>query len=280
MSGRQPNRIDATPATMAGLAAIFLALVLSFFRTQWAAIPLALFVLACLVAPFCPAMGFFLPVIGRGTTGRRAVSLTFDDGPHPETTRPILELLERHAVKAAFFVTGENAAQYGDLVSAILDRGHEIGNHSYHHDPFLMLRGSRTIHHEIASVQETLLRFGVVAKAFRPPVGITNPKLGGILRRLGLDCVTFSCRANDFGNRRIDGLARKILQKVKPDDIILLHDVPPPGQSDIRALLNEVDLILSGLKDKGLRAIPLGGLIGRPLMIQTEASHDPCIKKY
>ncbi len=213
--------------------------------------------------------GFFLKVISRAKTREPVVSLTFDDGPDPLTTGPLLTLLERYGVKAAFFVVGERAARHGHLIEAILAGGHEIGNHTYHHDPLLMLRGPERIIKEIESTQEALQRFGISPLAFRPPVGITNSMLGGILDKQGLYVLNFSCRGYDFGNRRLKGLAGKILRKVKPGDIVLMHDTRPPGAPVIEIWLREVDLVLSGLKVKGLRAIPLKDLIGRPVMVKT-----------
>ncbi len=257
-----------SPALATGLAAFCLALVLSLYRLEWAVAPLSVFVFLCLAAPFRPANGFFLPVVSRGSNRKPVVSITFDDGPDPLTTKPLLQLLGRRDIKATFFVTGENAAANGDLMMAILEQGHDIGNHSYHHDPFLMLRSSKVIEREIESTQTLLHRFGISPVAFRPPVGITNPKLAAILHRQGLYCLMFSCRAADFGNRRLAGLSRKILQKVQADDIILLHDTRPKGKGSVDAWLCEVDLILSGLKQKGLQVIPLAELIRQPVMVR------------
>ena len=257
-----------SPAAVTGVVAIALAFILSFVHVRLAAIPLSVFVILCAAAPFFPSRGFFLPVISRGRTGKPLVSLTFDDGPDPVTTRPLLQLLEQHAAQATFFVTGERAAEYGDLISDILEHGHEIGNHSYSHDPLLMLRRSETLYREIESTQTLLKRFGISPVAFRPPVGITNPKLANVLSQLGLTCVTFTCRAFDCGNRCMSDLSGKILKKAKSDDIILLHDVRPKGSIDTEGFLHEIDLILSGLKNKGLQVVPLAELLGRPVMVR------------
>jgi peptidoglycan/xylan/chitin deacetylase (PgdA/CDA1 family) len=257
-----------SPAVMTGFVAIALAVMLSFFSVRLAIILLSVFILCCVAAPFFPSRGFFLPVNSRGHTGRPAVSLTFDDGPDPETTRPLLQLLDRYAAKAAFFVTGEKAAKYGDLISEILAHGHDIGNHSYSHDPLLMLRCPEKLYREIESTQVLLRRFGISPRAFRPPVGITNPRLAKVLPQQGLYCVTFSCRANDFGNRYIKGLSGKILNKVKPDDIVVLHDTKPKVAGDTECFLREIDLILSCLKNKGLQIVPLAELLGRPIMVR------------
>ena len=258
-----------SPAFVTGLLSFFTALLLAFLSPQWAAIPLAIFVLLCLTAPFFPTIGFFLPVVCSGKAEKNMISLTFDDGPDPVTTKALLDLLEKHHVSASFFVTGERALRFGELIGEILKRGHDIGNHSYHHDPLLMLRRSSTVIREIESTQSLLRRFGIEPVAFRPPVGIINPKLAVILPKLGLFAITFSCRANDFGNRRLDALSGKILRKVKPGDIVMLHDIKPEGAS-AEIWLREVDLILSGLKEKGLRVVALSKLIERPIMRRIE----------
>lgn len=254
-----------SPAAASGWAALLATLIAAVRAPEWVFVPPAAFIIACLTAPFVVSKGFFLPVVSRGNRAGAHVALTFDDGPDPETTRALLQLLDRYDVKAAFFVTGENAEKHGALISAILDRGHEIGNHSYRHDPFLMLRRAETIEREIESTQKVLKRFGILPRAFRPPVGITNPKLDKILLDQGLYCLNFSCRGNDFGNRRIRGLASRVLTKIKPNDIVLLHDVRPekPG---IGEWLREIDIILAGLKEKGLKPVALSDLIRRPVM--------------
>jgi peptidoglycan/xylan/chitin deacetylase (PgdA/CDA1 family) len=259
-----------SPAAVTGGVAIALAFILSFFHVRLAIIPLSVFIFLCGAAPFFPSRGFYLPVFSRGHTGRPVVSLTFDDGPDPETTEPLLQLLKRHAAPAAFFVTGEKAALYGDLISRILENGHDIANHSYRHDPLLMLRRGETLYREIDSTQRLLRRFGIAPAAFRPPVGITNPKLADVLAQQGLFCITFSCRAFDGGNRYIQGLSERILKKVKPDDVVLLHDVRPKGTMNTEDFLKEIDLILSGLKSRGLRVAPLAELLERPIMICIE----------
>jgi peptidoglycan/xylan/chitin deacetylase (PgdA/CDA1 family) len=249
--------------------AILLAIFVSFFHVGMSVLVLVSFILFCFVASFFPTWGFFLPVDSRGHTGRPVVALTFDDGPDPSTTLPLLELLKKHEARATFFVVGENAVKYSDLIAAILEHGHDIGNHSFSHDPFLMLRSAKTLYREIESAQTVLKHFGICPLAFRPPVGITNPRLYRVLSQQGLSCVTFSCRANDFGNRFIQGLSKKILAKVKPDDIILLHDVRPKGAMDTESYLREIDLILYGLKNKGLHMVPLAELLEKPVMTKS-----------
>lgn len=259
-----------SPAHFSGLAAMLLAAVLFLFQASWAAIPLACYILGCAMASFSPQSGFFLPVVSRGDTGRRAIALTFDDGPDPLTTPLLLEVLSKYETKATFFVSGQNVFMYPELIINILSGGHLIGNHSYRHDPFLMLYPYHKLYREIEAAQDILIKFDIMPLAFRPPVGLTNPKLGPILNRLGMFCVTFSCRALDRGNRHIDGLAGKILGKVQPDDIVLLHDVRPKAEKGVQQWLHEIELILSGLLTEGYAVVPLDELIGKPVMKRTD----------
>lgn len=253
------------PAHLAGIGAILLAVLLAFIDLRAALVPVTTFVLACLAAPFFPRWNFFLPAVTRGCRGGRAVSLTFDDGPHPQTTPRLLELLEGRSVPAAFFVTGENAARHPELIREILARGHEIGNHSQTHDALLMLRSGARLRREIARCQETLAGLGVRPAAFRPPVGIVSPRLRRPLIEMGMYCVAFSVRGRDRGNRRVAVLAARILKKATGGDILLLHDVPPRGAS-VEDWLREVELVIAGLKERGLSPVPLSELIGRPVM--------------
>ncbi len=266
MNRRETRKKARSPAHIAGIATFALSGGMLFVRPDLAVIPLGLFVLLCLVASFLPRAGFFLPVISRGGGKGKAVALTFDDGPDPAVTPLLLDLLGRYRLTAAFFVTGQNTERYPELVREILQRGHDVGNHSYHHDPLLMLRSRVKLADEIACTQDLLARFGIRPLAFRPPVGVTNPRLPGVLRELDMECVTFSCRACDFGNRWIGGLAGTILRKVRPGAIVLLHDVSPPGRSAVAEWFAEVEEIIRGLKAEGYDIVSLSGLIGKPVM--------------
>ena len=206
--------------------------------------------------------------------GSRGVALTFDDGPDPEVTPGLLELLARHGVTATFFVTGVRAERHPEIIRAILAGGHTVGNHSYSHFPFLMFRGRRTLQREVAAAQSVFLRFGIVPLAFRPPVGVTNSRLWRVLLENSMFCVNFSCRAADFGNRRVASLARRLLSKVAPGDIILLHDVAPL-QGDVAGLLQEFSALIEGVREKGLEIIPLGQFIGKEVMRRGSADSDP-----
>lgn len=266
MTQSPPPRKRLSSAEWFGIGAILAALLLLFIAPSFFPLPLLLLVIVCCVAPFFPRWGFFLPILSRGTTGRPVVALTFDDGPDPNSTEPLLRLLKKHRIQATFFVTGAMAQRHPQLIHAILAQGHTIGNHTHGHDNLIMLKRLKRLIHEIESAQHVLREFGVVPLAFRPPVGITNPRLAEALRRTDLYIVNFSKRAGDFGNRRIRKLSARILDNLRGDDIIMLHDVSPVTTDRLRYFMEEVERILNGVASRGLTIVPLEELIGRPVM--------------
>lgn len=253
-------------AERTGLILFLMAILMSFVDVRFAAVPLAGFILLSLFAPFLPFLGYYLPVISRGKSGEQAVALTFDDGPDPLSTPELLRLLSKHEVKATFFVIGEKVAEHPELVKDIVRQGHSIGNHTYTHDNLMLFKGSHRLLKEVEATQNVLRELGVTSFVFRPPAGITSPDLYPVLQHLNLHAVNFSCRAFDGGNRRIRNLSKIILKRVRPDDIILLHDTRPKNEHLFPCWLKEMDQLLSGIEKKDLKVFPLSAIIGMPVM--------------
>lgn len=257
-----------SPAQITGIILLSTAFAVYFINSLLGIAIAVFYVILCVAAVFFPRSSFYLPVISRGKTSQNQVALTFDDGPAETTTKPILDLLDRYSAKATFFVSGVNVLKHPAIIREIITRGHTIGNHSFHHNPFLMLGGYHYLYQEVFRAQEVLKEMGVQTFAFRPPVGIISPKLPSVLDKLGMYCVTFSCRAFDAGNRRVKNIASVVLKKVKADDIILLHDASPRAEADNIIFLSEIEKILQGLSAKGLKVVPLADLIGTEVMIR------------
>jgi len=224
-----------------------------------------LFLLLCLAAPFFPGFSFFLPVISKGKAAGDNVCLTFDDGPSPSSTPVILELLARHKLVATFFVVGEKAAKYPQLIEDIISAGHAIGNHSWDHDPLLMLRSQGKLQEDICNTQEVLVKLGVRTHVFRPPAAVTGPRLGQVLTSEGLVTITYSCRAMDRGNRNIRNLAAKIFNRLQPGDIIMLHDLVPYREGQMDCWQKELEMLFSGLREK-YNIVSLEQIIQQPVM--------------
>jgi peptidoglycan-N-acetylglucosamine deacetylase len=265
-SGSGCGRRRWSPAERLGIAVLALSPALVIISPRLAIAVWAAFVLICLVMPFFPGQSFFFPVISRGPKGATGVSLSFDDGPDPESTPAVLTLLRRHRLRVIFFVTGERAERYPELIDALLADGHSIGNHSYSHDKLIMFRRSATLVAEIDSTQRVLGAHGVRPHFFRPPVGILTPRYLEALRRTGLTAVTFSRRAGDRGNRRIRGLAGRILRRLRPGDIVLLHDTAPRRPGDLSLWLGEIERLITGIGQRGVAIVPLATLLGRPAL--------------
>ncbi|MCB2217222.1 polysaccharide deacetylase family protein [Desulfofustis glycolicus] len=255
-----------SPAERLGIAVFALSVPLAFISSQLVIGVLAIFVLVCAIIPFFPGVSFFFPVIGRGPDASAGICLSFDDGPDPVATPAVLALLRQHRLQAVFFVTGERAERYPHLIDALLADGHSIGNHSYSHDNFIMFRSEARLSAEIELTQRVLGAHGIRPHFFRPPVGINTPRYVEPLRQSGLTAVTFSRRAGDRGNRKIHGLSGRILRRLRPGDIVLLHDTAPRRVVDLSLLLAEIERLISGIEQRGLAIIPVATLLGRPAM--------------
>lgn len=259
------KRLSSSAGGRIGCLACLAAAALAWVDLRLAMVPLCGFVALCSVAPFIPSSSFFLPVISRGRSERKAVALTFDDGPDPLTTPELLRLLKKHRVSGTFFVTGNQVVRYPDLARDIVAQGHSLGNHSFKHDRWSAFRSAKTTLLDIRATQQVLKDLGIVALAYRPPMGITSPRLRGVMQAEGMFVVNFSCRAWDGGNRRLSNLSHRILQRVRSNDILLLHE-KLARPSLLPTWVGEVERILGGIREKGLVVVPLAELIGRPVM--------------
>lgn len=262
------SKASFSPAEQLGCSALLVSGALLTIKPLWALFPLGLFLLACGIAPFIPGVGFFLPLVSRGDSGSRAVAVSFDDGPDPRATPSLLPLLATYDIQATFFVIGQKAYQHPELLSQICAQGHTLGNHSFTHDPFLALRSPGRVRQEINLAQQSIGQSGIFPLFFRPPVGITSPRLQQPVREAGLILVTFRRRSADFSNKRVSGLAERMLRQVRSGDILALHDTYPGSKERLELWLGEVEKLIVGLKHKGFEIIPLAHLVGEARLRQ------------
>lgn len=163
------------------------------------------------------------------------VALTFDDGPHPEQTPAILDLLARTGTKATFFLLGERAARHPDIVRRIAGEGHTIGNHSWSH-PWMPKLSGRRIEAELVRCQDVLLEITRQSPRFvRPPYGSRDFRFYRIARRLELTPVLWSLDSLDWAGVETERVLRR-LRRAGPGDIVLLHDGNPRAADAIPAL--------------------------------------------
>lgn len=192
-----------------------------------------------------------------GNAENNSVALTFDDGPSPDTLK-ILDVLRAENVKATFFLIGERVEKYPEIAQRIAEENHEIGNHSYSHPIYLFCTPGKT-RRELGQTQEIIERVtGVKPKFARPPCGVRTPAYFAAAKELGLQTIQWSDTGFDWKKISAERIAQNVLETAQSDSIVLLHDGDSAGKSNRRATAEAVPLIIKGLREKGLRAAPLG----------------------
>ncbi len=183
------------------------------------------------------------------------VALTFDDGPDPDVTPRVLDLLEEYGAKASFFFIGRRAEQHPGIVTETVRRGHRLENHTYRHSNAFALSGPRSLGREIDHAQECLERLGGRRPVyFRAPAGIRSPWLEPILARRRLTLASWTRRGFDTADRRPDRVARRLLEDLAAGDVLLLHDGNAARDRHHRPIVLEVlPRLLDALAENGLR---------------------------
>lgn len=151
------------------------------------------------------------------------VILTFDDGPDPVHTPRILDILQKHDIRAVFFVIGRKAIENPEILQRIISEGHTVGNHTQNHSLFFAMLHSKKIAEEIDQFSQNIEPLvSEKITIFRPPIGYTNPKIARALKRRNFKILAWSVRSYDsFKNREA---LMKRLMRTKPRNIVLLHD--------------------------------------------------------
>ncbi|HEY3595293.1 MAG TPA: polysaccharide deacetylase family protein, partial [Polyangiaceae bacterium] len=204
-----------------------------------------------------PSLEMFAEVVSHGPEGAKGVALTFDDGPHPSSTPAILDELERAGGKATFFVLGEKAARYPEIISEIVRRGHALGVHGRTHDRLLSLRSLARVRDELSSVTALVTQAtGHTTRLFRPPVGQTNPTIARAARDLGLTIVGWSVRGWDGVRTNPDRVVARVVPKLQDGAIVLLHDASEKDDR-VPASVAALPRILAALRKRGLDAVRL-----------------------
>ena len=175
-----------------------------------------------------------------------AILFTFDDGPHKKITPLVLELLEKYQVQAIFFIIGRFAYQNPDLLKMIIKKGHLIGNHTYTH-PNNRIPDFFFFRKDIIRCQMLVKDIlGIEPIFFRPPRGVINLKPLLAAKSLSLTSILWSNEGGEWGRAKSDDyriIAEKLLETLKPRDIVLLHDNNPK-------VLKILDIVLPILKSR------------------------------
>ena len=197
---------------------------------------------------------------------RREIAITIDDGPDPQVTPAVLDLLDAYAVRATFFAIATAAAKHPALCREIVRRGHSVQNHSNRHSHRFSLLGPRGLAREIGAAQERLAGIaGVLPRYFRAPAGLRNPFLAPVLDRLGLQLVSWTRRGFDTVRREPGAVLARLVAGLAAGDILLVHD----GNAARTAagepvLLRVLPALLERCAAAGLRAVTLPEAFAAP----------------
>lgn len=199
---------------------------------------------------------FFPNGLWEGPADRPWVTLTFDDGPHPEITTRILEGLRRTRAQASFFLVGRHVEQHPDLARRIQDEGHDVGNHTWRHWPLVAGCGSPA--RQLSRSEELLARLCPGSpRIFRPPFGVIGPGGATALAKTGLLPVYWSVVPADWDPLPAEEVRRRVLMEAHPGAVVVLHG----GQTRHRGTAEAVAGLVCRLRESGYEIVPLAAML-------------------
>ena len=205
-----------------------------------------------------PQMNFFGPFICRGDNSQRRVALTFDDGPDARSTPALLDVLRDEKIKATFFCIGKNVQKDGELAARIVREGHLLGNHTFNHSNATNFFTAAHLLDELAQTQAAIQNAaGIVPTWFRPPMGLSNPRTFCVAQALELKVIGWSARGFDTVTKDPTRIVARIVRRLEPGGIILLHD----GNIPAGRLVLTVKLLLASLRERGYEVVRLDNIL-------------------
>ncbi|MBZ4189821.1 polysaccharide deacetylase family protein [Niabella beijingensis] len=199
--------------------------------------------------------GFYMPVICRGKTDRKQISISFDDGPLEKYTPEVLAILKEKQAPATFFCIGYRVAEHEELLRQMIAGGHIIGNHSYYHDFWFDMHSAKRMQAELQQMQVLVHHItGKQMKWFRPPYGVTNPNVRKAAQAMGYTAVGWNVRSLDTMIRDEEKLLTKVKKGLSPGAVFLFHDTS-------HATVQILPRFLEYVKEQGYEVVPLDKLI-------------------
>jgi peptidoglycan/xylan/chitin deacetylase (PgdA/CDA1 family) len=201
-----------------------------------------------------------LPIFGRAALGRpldAGFALTFDDGPDPRHTPAISRLLGARGHRATFFLLGEHARRYPELVAQLAADGHELANHGDDHR-LLALSLPSTVREQLTVAQEAITAAAGhgPARLFRAPHGVRSPWLRRTAARSGYRLCGWNGRIRDTANPGVETIVARVTSELRPGAVILLHDGDGSGRGALRSqTVQALPAILDEAERRGLRSV-------------------------
>lgn len=202
---------------------------------------------------------FFAPLVARVPVQERLIALTLDDGPTPEGTEVLLPLLERHGVRATFFVNGEPLRRFPEAGRRIVAAGHQLGNHSDTH-PRMLLRSTSFIRRELDATDAAIRAAGFRGEIlFRPPFGKKLFGLPWVLRDTGRLTVMWDIEPESTRGveQTPEGMATHVVAVARPGSILIMHAMNDGTGFKVRAL----DAIITALRAAGYEFVRMDELL-------------------
>ncbi|HKI03599.1 MAG TPA: polysaccharide deacetylase family protein [Thermoanaerobaculia bacterium] len=190
---------------------------------------------------------------------RHEIALTFDDGPDPEVTPRVLDLLDQAGARATFFCIGRRIEAHPGLAAEIARRGHRVENHTHTHPNLFACYPAPALRREVERAQGAIERAaGRRPRLFRAPAGLRNPLLDRVLHQSGLRLVAWTRRGFDSVENAPAAIAQRLLRGLAAGDILLLHDgslLRERGGNPV--VLEVLPRVLDALAARGLRSVPI-----------------------
>lgn len=215
------------------------------------------FLIIILLGVLFPRINYFVYHENEGDNRTNEIALTFDDGPNAEFTIKVLEKLNKYNIPACFFIIGDNANKYPEIIKEINNTGHTLGNHSLHHKNRFPIESTEKIIEEIKTTN-TIIKEITNKKMlyFRPPFGITNPRIARAINQSSMTAIGWNLRTYDTKNSA-EKVIKKLKKKLKGGDIILLHD-------NHEGIFEIIDFIISHAQENGLKFVNMEHQIQKP----------------
>lgn len=189
-------------------------------------------------------------------TKRKAVALTFDDGPDPVSTPRLLDILRKEGVPATFFAVGERVERHPDIVRRAIVEGHLVENHTWGHPSMFCFLMPWRLRDEIDRCGSVISRAcGRPPRYFRSPVGLRHPFLRPYLERRQLEYISWRVRTRDTLEKKPAVLVERVLRKATSGDIILFHDHQRDG---VEPMLEALPQVIHGLRARGFEFVLVG----------------------
>ena len=215
--------------------------------------------LALAAAGAWPRSQLLGPTLHRLPQPGRRIALTFDDGPDPDATPRILDLLAASGATASFFCIGQRGARHPALLRRIVAEGHSVENHSHTHPRHFAFLVGPALRRQVEDAQAALAAAtGTAPRWFRAPMGIRNPLLDPVLHRSGLRLASWTRRGYDTRCRSPAAVLSRLARRVAPGDVLMLHDGNAARTAGgTQVVLDVLPHLLARLRESGLAAVAL-----------------------